>query len=638
MNGRIFSALGQVRSLAIVRLLQRPLASERRREVLAIAVIVCVFVATFFEAQRIPGGADDCAYFEIAAGQDSGAPHHQQRFGLIGTVKLAQAVFGYTSLAYYSVPFVYTLGLVLACYFAARTFTSVALAVCAALMVLALPTILTQGTWLLVDIPSMVWIVAGVTLFMRALTAGDERLPVRYVVGSGVCLYVAVLTKESTAPLLLGLGCFPLALRSKRSLQILLGTAAVTASLELCEIGAMWAVFGDPLHRLHASTSEQLPYMERALQSGFELPEQVTWGSLATRFLLDMENDASANGWRLLGLGYWDWLVASFFLGLTVAVLRKNQLLLGLCGFVFWSYLSLSLAVVSFDPLTPMVITKPRYFLVVLVWLPVLAVAGWSCLWHWPWERRQREKSAAVIGVAALTLCVAYGTARNFFRQTPYTLRKGYDPITNAYAALTAFTRAGGEVKRIVGPKPLRAAKFLWPEPQIDVYWRPREQGTGHRLRPADLVVAQQPMALQAHPRYLWRSLGETEGDHYFYIERPKSPHPGGDYGMVAATRSHLLRHPKGARLHLNLRFDLHRTTPEPLKVLLHREHREPVVIATFEWMLKGRRALISRTTPVFPTGDAEAVSVEFSMEGPGRFFIEKLDFEVRAKKRSTQP
>src|SRR5688572_25265533 len=115
MNERILGWVRQVRSLATVRLLERQLAPQPRREILAIAVIVSVFAATFVQAQRTPGGSDDCVYFEIAAGRSSGAPHHQQRFALLGTVKLAQAAFGYTSLAYYSVPFVYGLGLLLAC-------------------------------------------------------------------------------------------------------------------------------------------------------------------------------------------------------------------------------------------------------------------------------------------------------------------------------------------------------------------------------------------------------------------------------------------------------------------------------------------------------------------------------------------
>lgn len=636
MKERVVGWVEHARSLALVRFLQRHLGSQPRREALAISVIVGVYLVVFFLARREPGGADDCVYFEVASGRDSGAPHHQQRFALLGTVKLAQAVFGYTALAYYAVPFLYTLALLLACYFAARTFVGTALAALAALMVLALPTVMTQGTWLLADIPSMFWLVSGVTLFLRALTATEERLPFGYITASGVCLFVAVLTKESTAPLLLGLGFFPLVLRSRRSLQILLGTAAVTATLELVELAAMWSIFGDPLHRLHASTSAQLPYMERVVQTGFSLPDQVTWGSLATRFLVDMANDDYSNGWRLLGFGYWDWLVASFALGVSVAALRKSRPLLGLFGFVFWSYLSLSLAVVSFDPLTPMVITTARYFLVVLVWLPVLAVAGWSCLWSWRSQRWQREKIAAVTIVGGLCLVVALGTARNYLDRTSATIRNGRTLLTDAYTALVALTKAGGDVRRVVGPKPLRASKFMWPVSSVDVYPRADERASGHRLRPYDLVIAQEPMALQAPPGYLWRTLAETRGEHYYYIERPKLPHPIGNYGMVAAKRSQLLRLPQGARLDVKFQLDLHRATPTPLKVVLHRERRKQSVLGTFEWARKGRRATIRQTTKAFPTTDVEAVSVEFAVDGSGRYFIEAIDLELIPMDKST--
>lgn len=621
----------RVRSLGSVAFLERQLSPRSRREVLAIVAIVAMFTATFFLVQRTPGGSDDCVYFEYAAGRPSGAPHHQQRYGLIAAIQLAQAAFGYTSLAYYSVPFVYGMALMLACYFAARAFTGVGLSLLAAMMVLALPTILVQGTWLLADIPSMFWIVLGAALFLRALTAKTSGWPLRYVVGSGLCLYLAVLTKESTALVLLGLGFFPLALMTKRSLQILLATAAVTLVLALVELCTMQVVFGDVWHRLHAATAEQLPYMTRATRSGFELPDQITWGTLATRFLSDAASDRYMNGWQLLGLGYWDWLVVSLPLGVVVAALRKNRLLLGLFGFVFWSYLSLSVAVVSFDPLIPMVITKARYFLVVLVWLPILVVAGWSCFWAWPWQRWQRAQAASVVVVCALYVGVAYGTASNYVEETGATIHNGNEPLTDSYSAVTAFIQTGGFVQRVVGSKELRAARFAWPDSHFEIFWRGDELTSGHRLRPHDFVVAEEPMALQAPTKRLWRALGGDGDDSYFYIERPKLPHPGGQYGMVVAKRAHLLRRPEGARLDVQLELDVHRVEPTPLKVIAYDEDGKQVVISRLHWKRNGRRAAIDQTTHTFRTLGAEAVSVEFRAEGTGRFFIEKVDFQLLA-------
>ncbi|HEU5072809.1 MAG TPA: hypothetical protein VFU02_01520 [Polyangiaceae bacterium] len=623
MKEQVLGWIGKVRSLAPVRFFERRLVPTAHRDALAIAVLVSVFVPTFLEAQRTPGGSDDCVYFEYAAGYPSGAPHHQQRFGLLATVKLAQAVFGYTSLAYYSVPFVYGLGLILASYYAARALMGAALSMLAASMVLALPTLLQQSTWLLADIPSMFWIVLGVALFLRALDARPTKWPLKQILGSGLCFFLAVATKESSAPLLLGLGFFPLALMSKRSLLVLLATAAVTAALELVELAAMWAIFDDVWYRLHAIEVEQLPYMERAVQSRFELPEHITWGSLATRFLSSVANDSSANGWRLLGLGYWDWLVVSLPLGLTVAVLRKDRLLLGLFGFVFWSYLSLSLAVSSLDPLIPMVITKARYFLVVLVWLPILVMAGWACFWASPWQGWQRAKAATAIGVPALYLCVSYGTARDYLERTSATIRSGATPLADFYGAVTAFASTGAKVKRVVGPRQLRAARFTWPEHPFEVVWRPDELATRHRIAVHDFVIAQEPLARQVPPDLLWRNIGGNQTHRYAYIEDWKQPHAGRHYGLVA-DRSALLRREPRARLVVRLKLDAHRVTPEPLRVVAHRSDREFVVLESLAWQRKGRVYVIDTSTRSFDTSDIQAVSAEFHVQGSGRFWLEK--------------
>src|SRR5688572_8722549 len=307
MNEWILDRARRLRSLSAVAFLERQLEPAWRREVLAILVLVGLFVPTFLAARLNPGGTDDCVYFDYAAGNDVGAAHHQQRFALLGTVLLAQTIFGYTSWAYYAVPFVYSLGLVLATYFAARALIGVALSLLAALMVLCLPVVLQQGTWLLPDIPSVFWIVLGVGLFLRALQSDDTKLPLKRALGSGVCFFLAVSTKESTAPVLLGLGIFPLVLMSKRALKVLLLTAAATTTLALIEMGVMWAVFDDALYRLHAVGEGHVPQMEKFARTQDDLPEHVTWGYLTTRFFESMAEHRYGNGWRFLGLGYWDW-------------------------------------------------------------------------------------------------------------------------------------------------------------------------------------------------------------------------------------------------------------------------------------------------------------------------------------------
>ena len=620
----------RVRSLEFVRVLERELAPQWRRELVAIALLVCVFVVTFFQAQRSPGGSDDCAYFESAAGMESGGPHHRQRFALLGATWLSQAAFGYTSLAYYAVPFVFSLGLVLVSYYAARTLVNRALASMAALMVLALPTILVQGTWLLADIPSMFWIVLGVVLLLRAFMTPEGTWPLKRALGSGVCFYLAVATKESTVLLLPGLGFFPWALGSKRALRILLVAAGATVTLELCELVTMWAVFGDVLYRLHAVQVGQMTFMEKAARTSLDLPQDITWGSLATRFIGDVANNTWFNGWRFLGLGYWDWLVTSLPFGLTVAVLRKDRLLLGFFGFVFWSYLSVSLAPSSLNPLIPALVTQTRYFLVVLLWLPLLALAGWSRLWTWPHERWLRLKLASAVGVAALS-CAAYGTARNYLDHSGATIRNGATQLADLYDAVMAFASRGANVERVVGPKTLRAAKFAWPEHSFEILWRSDELEGRRRLVRHDFVIATEPMALQAPPDLLWRRLGGGDRHRYYYLETLGGAHFGGSFGLVAAKPVALMRHPGGAKLGIIVKLDAHRVKPTPLRVVLYPAGKTPVVLATLEWQHQNRAFTLDTTTQTFGTSGVQAVSVEFDVEGSGRFFMEKPKFQVTA-------
>ncbi|HEU5072808.1 MAG TPA: hypothetical protein VFU02_01515 [Polyangiaceae bacterium] len=125
MSEWVLGQARRVRSSPPVASLESALAPAWRRAVLAILLVIGLFVPTLLEARLTPGGTDDCAYFEYAAGMAE-PPHHQQRFALLGTVRLAQMVFGYTSTASYAVPFVSSLGLILASYFAARALVGVA--------------------------------------------------------------------------------------------------------------------------------------------------------------------------------------------------------------------------------------------------------------------------------------------------------------------------------------------------------------------------------------------------------------------------------------------------------------------------------------------------------------------------------
>lgn len=618
-------------SLPLVSALERWLAPAWRRELLAILVVASVCVAAFFQAQRSPTGSDDCVYFEYAAGTDAGAPHQQQRFALLGAVKLAQAIFGYTSLAYYAVPFVHTFGLILASYFMARALMGIGLAMIAALMVLALPAVLESSSVLLPDIPSLFWLVLGVALFVRALASTESRVPLKRTLGSAVCFFLAVSNRESAAPLLLGLGCFPLALMSKRALKLLLLAAAATVTLALVEVLVVWAVFGDPLYRLHAVTAGQLPQMEKFARTQDGLPEHVTWTYLATRFLESTANDAYTNGWRFLGLGYWYWLCISLPLSLIAAVLAKNRLLLGLFGFLVWSYLAIAFAPSSFEPLIPMLRTKDRYFLVVLVWLPILVVAGWSCFWAWPFQRPAPRhwrllKPASIFGVGTLYLLVSAGTARHFIATTTQTIRGGHAPLADFYDAVTRFRASGGNVKRVVGPRTLRGASFVWPEP-FDIVWRRSEVEDAVRLRAGDFLIAEQTPALQVHPGLLWQQVGRRSSYRYYYLDRLQGARAAGQYGLVVARRSTFQNQP---RVSLGVYFKLtgDGVTPTRVHVIPHRGGKV-AALETLEWMKEGPYYTVNAITEPFATNGVWAISLEFEVQGRGRFALSQLRFQL---------
>lgn len=636
MSESILGHARRVRSSPPVAFLESAFAPTWRRDVLAVLVIVSLFVPTFLEARLNPGGTDDCAYFEYAAGMNAGAPHHQQRFALLGTVLLAQMVFGYTSWAYYAVPFVYSLGLVLASYFAARSLMGVALSSLAALMVLALPVVLQQGTWLLPDIPSVFWIVIGVGIFMRALRSEAPQLPIKRAIGSGICLFLAVSTKESTAPLLLGIGVFPLVLASKRAFKILLLTGATTLTLALIEMSVMWAVFDDALYRLHAVSEGHLPQMEKFARTQADLPEHVTWGYLATRFLESMANHRYINGWPFLGLGYWDWFAVSLPFAVAAAVLGKNRLLLGLFGFVLWSYLSLTFAPSSFDPLIPIVRTKDRYFLVVLVWLPIAILAAWSYVWTWPFERPPpsqwpRLRALSIVGASALYAVVAFGTARHYLGRAP-SIRNGHSPITEFYQKVTALTKAGARVKRVVGPRPLRAAGFMWPQTGLEIAWRSNDLESRKKPKARDLLITSAPPALQVPTGLIWQLVDQSKAYDYYHLDDWRGSRSAGSYGLLGGGRVALRKHPT-VELGVRLRLKGDRVKPTPLRVLLYRKEK-PEGLETLDWKVEGDLYTLQTTSRPFQTKGVQAVSLEFDVEGPGRFTLKRPQVRVVAVRK----
>lgn len=604
-------------------------------DALALLFLCVSYAVVFFAAQRNPLGVDDSVYFEYARGIQTGAPHHQQRFIVLGTVWLAQAIFGYTTTAYYAVPFVYSLALILACYFAARALLGVSLSLISAFMVMMLPTYLVSATWPMPDIPSLFWLVLAIAVLVRALTSDSPGLPITRGVASGLFFWLAVSARESSALLLPGLVCFPLALRSKRAWQVLLIAATTTVVLELIQMVVLWHIFGDPWYRLHAVVGGQLPQMEKYVRTGSGIPKHVQWVYLATRFYEAFAQDRHFSSVTLLGFGYWSWLVWSLPVAVVWAALMRQRMLLALLGFIVWCYLVMSFTPLSLDPLIPAIRTRPRYFLSVLVWVPMLTLAGWSCFARWLFSKttaRQWSRLRIALGaLCSLYVGVAVATGWTYLSTATTTVRSGFTPLEDFYAAVHEFRKTGMPVQRVLGPRVLRAASFAWPKHDIPVVWRTSRPPRGKRLaRAKDFFITEEHPAQELETGLWWRAVGSSATDrfHYYYLDSFRSPLRAGRYGLVAEDSKDL---GKLSRARLSVRLEVQARSLEvgPVAVQLLKDGK-PVTVQWLPWEHERGAYSIHVTTLAFSTEDVRSVFLTFELKGEGRARLRRHRFRLR--------
>src|SRR5690606_13373031 len=154
----------------------------------------------------------------------------------------------------------------------------------------------------------------------KSLTAHSPRLPWGWIAASALCFFLAAATKESAATTLIGLVCFPLAhLKSKRMWLILAAVGGAVLALELLQSLVLWAVFGDPLHRIHAVTSGHVPNIQKYVRTPGKMPDDIDWAHLATRFLDQTAEHKSYQAGFVSGLGLWRVLFVSLPFALLVA-------------------------------------------------------------------------------------------------------------------------------------------------------------------------------------------------------------------------------------------------------------------------------------------------------------------------------
>lgn len=199
-------------------------------------------------------------------------PAHQGlRIGLTIPVWLFIRLFNYSEAAYYAVPYLTMVGLVVAVYWLGRLLDSRAAGVLAGVLVVANPLVLDEASQLLPDLPATTLLVGAITLLLWQLqrTPADSALARSdqvVLVGVGLLLGWAYLVREFIVvwvPVVLLIAV--VARVPRRRLQLIAAGAGSMVAVEL-----LWGLvfFGNPFARvwaaLHQPASESWRVAQRA--------------------------------------------------------------------------------------------------------------------------------------------------------------------------------------------------------------------------------------------------------------------------------------------------------------------------------------------------------------------------------------
>jgi hypothetical protein len=218
-------------------------------------VLAAGWLAVVLSQLRPPTPSDQLNYMEAAARfphplETSTAMHQVTRFGLLLPMRLAIAVFGYSQAAYYVVPIIATLILLLGTYALGTQLFSRVAGVAAALVVVAATPVFADAADPLPDV-----LVAGLftVAVSLALAIRRRRLPARWwvLVGLGLLLGWSYLVREFIVfvwPLI------PILLWRRVGWRGLFLVAAPMAALFAGETLLCWALYGNPMARIHAVT------------------------------------------------------------------------------------------------------------------------------------------------------------------------------------------------------------------------------------------------------------------------------------------------------------------------------------------------------------------------------------------------
>lgn len=217
------------------------------------------------------------------------------RFGLLIPVRLAIMVFGYSQAAYYVVPLLGTLALMLGTYAVGTLLFSRMVGVAAAVAVIAATPVFEDSSQLLPDV-----LAAGLfTLALAmALAVRQRRLPARgwVLAALGLVLGWSYLVREFIVflwPLI------PVLIYRRVRWTGLVWLVVPIAALGLAETLLCWALYDDPLARIKAITGQGQGYSPTEIAGTFrDKPRHVYLLRLPTTL-----NDYRDGAWLILLLG-----------------------------------------------------------------------------------------------------------------------------------------------------------------------------------------------------------------------------------------------------------------------------------------------------------------------------------------------
>jgi hypothetical protein len=219
------------------------------------AALAAAWLTVMLVNLRLPYPSDQLNYMSAARlfphpllGSD--LPHQVTRFGLIVPARLVIAVFGYSQAAYYVVPLIGTLTLLLGTYALGSQLYGRWVGAAGGIVVVAATPVFRDSTDLLPDV-----LAAGLFTIALAMAVAirRQRLTARWWVlaGLGLLLGWSYLVREFIVfvwPLV------PVLIFHRVRWRGLLVVAAPIAALGIAELSLCWAIYGDPLTRLHAIT------------------------------------------------------------------------------------------------------------------------------------------------------------------------------------------------------------------------------------------------------------------------------------------------------------------------------------------------------------------------------------------------